>query len=162
MIPPTVERRARWVLDTIGARDLGFGDDVPYGAEAWEQVDRGERPEGDDLAEAFFHLARVEERNGARDEHDRFRAAYSCLDPLDPPVERLRRRLVRCPGPFGTQGARELLSRDVSRAGEREHATALVTRDLGDDVCRGAEAVHAQALGLARRPQGAVADQPGA
>ena len=93
MIPPTVERRARWVLDTIGARDLGFGDDLSYSAEAWEQVERGERPQADDLAESFFHLARVEERNGARDEHDRFRAASSCLDPLDPPLERLRRRL---------------------------------------------------------------------
>jgi hypothetical protein len=93
VIPEAVERRARWVLGTIGARDVGFGDDVPYRAEAWEQVDRGERPDGDDLAEAFFHLARVEERNGARDEHDRFRAASSCLDPLDPPLERLRRRL---------------------------------------------------------------------
>ena len=93
MIPETVERRARWVLDTIGARELGFGDDVPYRAEAWEQVEQGERPQGDDLAEAFFHLARVEERNGTRDEHDRFRAASSSLDPLDPPLERLRRRL---------------------------------------------------------------------
>ena len=46
MIPDAVERRARWVLDTIGARELGFGDDVPYGAEAWEQVERGERPDG--------------------------------------------------------------------------------------------------------------------
>ena len=93
MIPDPTERRARWVLDTIGAHDLGFGDDVPYDAEAWEQVDRGERPDGDDLAEAFFHLARVEERDGARDEHDRFRAASSCLEPLDPPLERLRQQL---------------------------------------------------------------------
>jgi hypothetical protein len=54
-----VERRARWVLDSIGGREVGFGDDVPYDAGAWEQVERGERPEGDDLAEAFFHLARV-------------------------------------------------------------------------------------------------------
>ena len=113
MIPPTVERRARWVLDTIGARDLGFGDDVPYGAEAWEQVDRGERPEGDDLAEAFFHLARVEERNGARDEHDRFRAAYSCLDPLDPPVERLRRRLGVQPPRWGGARFAVALTHDV-------------------------------------------------
>ena len=59
MIPGAVERRARWVLDTIGAREVGFGDDVPYLAESWEQIDRGERPAGDDLAEAFFHLARV-------------------------------------------------------------------------------------------------------
>jgi peptidoglycan/xylan/chitin deacetylase (PgdA/CDA1 family) len=93
VIPEAAERRARWVLDTIGAREVGFGDDLPYRAEAWEQVDRGERPTGDDLAEAFFHLARVEERNGARDEHDRFRAESSCLDPLDPPLERLRRKL---------------------------------------------------------------------
>jgi hypothetical protein len=93
VIPAAVERRARWVLDTIGATELGFGDDVPYRAEAWGAVDRGERPQGDELAEAFFHLARVEERGGPRDEHGRFRAAWSCLDPLDPPLERLRRRL---------------------------------------------------------------------
>jgi peptidoglycan/xylan/chitin deacetylase (PgdA/CDA1 family) len=93
VIPAAAERRARWVLDTIGARELGFGDDLPYRPDAWERVDRGERPEGDDLAEAFFHLARVEERNAPRDEHDRFRSTSSCLDPLDPPVERLRRRL---------------------------------------------------------------------
>jgi hypothetical protein len=92
VIPEQVDRRARWVLDTIGARDLGFGDDVPYDAAAWEQVDRGEKPD-DDLAAAFFHLARVEERNGPRDEHGRFRAEWSCLEPLDPPLERLRRKL---------------------------------------------------------------------
>ena len=93
MIPASVERRARWVLDTIGARDLGFGDDVPYRAKAWEQVERNERPTGDEVAEAFFHLARLEERGAPRDRHGRFLAATSCLDPLDPPVERLRRRL---------------------------------------------------------------------
>jgi hypothetical protein len=92
VIPPDVERRARWVLDSIGAGDLGFGDDIPYDAGAWEQVDRGELP-GDELAAAFFHLARVEERAGARDEHGRFRAEWSCLDPLDPPLERLRTKL---------------------------------------------------------------------
>ena len=93
MIPAEVERRARWVLDSIGATELGFGDDVPYDAAAWEQVARGERPAGDDLADAFFHLARVEELNAPRDEHGRFRAEWSCLDPLDPPLERLRRAL---------------------------------------------------------------------
>ncbi len=93
MIPDRIERRARWVLDSIGATDLGFGDDVPYHAAAWEQVERGERPQGDDLAEAFFHLARVEELAGPRDEHGRFRAEWSCLDPLDPPLERLRRQI---------------------------------------------------------------------
>src|SRR5207244_2302248 len=94
MIPAEIDRRARWVLDSIGASDVGFGDDVPYNAQAWERVDRGERPEGDDLAEGFFHLARVEEKTpGPRDEHGRFRAEWSSLDPLDPPLERLRRRL---------------------------------------------------------------------
>jgi len=28
MIPPDIERRARWVLDSIGAANVGFGDDV--------------------------------------------------------------------------------------------------------------------------------------
>ena len=82
------------MLDSIGAKDVGFGDDVPYNEDAWERVARGERPEGDDLAEGFFHLARVEEmKAGPRDEHGRFRGEWSCLDPFDPPLERLRRRL---------------------------------------------------------------------
>ncbi|MFN8186642.1 MAG: polysaccharide deacetylase family protein [Gaiellales bacterium] len=93
MIPAEVERRARWVLDTLGARDLGLGDDVPYVEAAWEQVERGERPAGDDLAEAFFHLARIEELGAPLDRHGRFSASESCLDPLDPPLERLRARL---------------------------------------------------------------------
>ncbi len=81
------------MLDSIGATEVGFGDDVRYDEHSWEQVDRGERPAGDELADAFFHLARVEERNGPRDEHGRFRAEWSCLDPLDPPLEALRMRL---------------------------------------------------------------------
>ena len=93
MIPEQVERRARWVLDSIGATNVGFGDDVPYSAEAWEQVDGGQLPANDDVAAAFFHLARVEERDARRDEHGRFRAEWSVLDPLDPPLERLRRKL---------------------------------------------------------------------
>jgi len=80
------------VLDSIGAFEAGFGDDVRYDEQAWEQVDRGELP-GDELAAAFFHLARVEERGGRGDEHGRFRSVWSELDPLDPPLERLRRRL---------------------------------------------------------------------
>jgi hypothetical protein len=92
MIPANVERRARWVFDTLGVREVGFGDDVPYDAAAWEQVDRGELPR-DDVAAAFFHLARVEERPAPRDEHGRFRAAHTVLDPLDPPLERLRHKL---------------------------------------------------------------------
>jgi peptidoglycan/xylan/chitin deacetylase (PgdA/CDA1 family) len=93
VIPDRVERRGRWVLDSIGATEVGFGDDVPYNADAWEQIERDELPVDDDVAAGFFHLARVEERNGPRDEHGRFRAEWSQLDPLDPPLERLRRRL---------------------------------------------------------------------
>jgi peptidoglycan/xylan/chitin deacetylase (PgdA/CDA1 family) len=81
------------VLDSLGGRGLTVGQDVAYDAAAWEQVARGERPEGDELAQAFFHLARVEELAGPKDEHGRFSAAASCLDSLDPPVERLRRSL---------------------------------------------------------------------
>jgi peptidoglycan/xylan/chitin deacetylase (PgdA/CDA1 family) len=81
------------VLDTIGGRELELGRDLPYQAAAWEQVERGERPRGDELAEAFFHLARIEELDGARDEHGRFASSSSSLDPLDPPLERLRARL---------------------------------------------------------------------
>jgi hypothetical protein len=91
--PERVEQRARWVLDTLGARDLRLGADLPYRAEAWEQVERGELPQDDDLAAAFFHLARLEEVGAPRDPHGRFFAASSKLDPLDPPLERLRREL---------------------------------------------------------------------
>jgi peptidoglycan/xylan/chitin deacetylase (PgdA/CDA1 family) len=90
LIPESVEQKARWVLDSLGARDLGLGDDVPYVAEAWEQVDRGERP-SDELAAAFFELARLEEQGGERDAHGRF--VPSTGDALDPPLERLRARL---------------------------------------------------------------------
>jgi peptidoglycan/xylan/chitin deacetylase (PgdA/CDA1 family) len=103
------------VLDTIGGRDLGLGDDLPYVESAWEQVERGERPRGDELAEAFFHLARVEERarDGARDAHGRFPASASCLDLLDPPLERLRRKLRLEPPRFGRARFAVALTHDV-------------------------------------------------
>jgi peptidoglycan/xylan/chitin deacetylase (PgdA/CDA1 family) len=131
VIPAAVERRARWVLDTLGARDVGFGDDLPYRPDAWEQLERGELPADDELAEAFFHLARVEERGARRDEQGRFRAAWSCLDPLDPPLERLRRRLGV--GPPRWAGARfaVALTHDVdtpwrwTRSGLRGGASRL-------------------------------------
>ena len=85
--------RVPWVLDTLGARELAVGEEVSYDAGAWAQVERGERPEGDELAGAFWHLARLEERSGERDRHGRFPASASALDPLDPPLERLRARL---------------------------------------------------------------------
>ena len=113
MIPAQIEQRARWVLDTIGAAELGFGDDLPYDAQAWEEVARGKRPDGDGLAAAFFDLARVEELDGRRDEHGRFLAAYSSLDPLDPPLERLRRKLGVEPRRWGGARFAIALSTDV-------------------------------------------------
>ncbi|HEU0303215.1 MAG TPA: polysaccharide deacetylase family protein [Gaiellaceae bacterium] len=101
------------MLDTLGGQDLGLGDDVPYVEAAWEQAERGERPNGDDLAEAFFHLARIEERDGPRDQHGRFPAAATCLDPLDPPLERLRRKLGLEPPRWGGARFAVCLSHDV-------------------------------------------------
>ena len=154
MIPERVEGRARWVLDSIGATELGFGDDLPYRADSWDAVERGERPADDDLAEAFFHLARVEERGGRRDEHGRFRATWSCLDPLDPPLERLRRRLGVEPPSWG--GARFVvaLTHDVdsvwrwTRIGVRGAAARLK-----DEVLSGrARPAAREATGLALAP----------
>jgi peptidoglycan/xylan/chitin deacetylase (PgdA/CDA1 family) len=131
VIPEAVERRARWVLDTIGAHDVAFGEDAPYRPAAWAAVERGERPQGDELAEAFFHLARVEERGGRRDEHGRFRAAWSCLDPLDPPVERLRRSLGVDPPRWGGARFTVALTHDIdtpwrwTRGGIRGGASRL-------------------------------------
>jgi hypothetical protein len=154
VIPPAVEHRARWVLDTLGARDLGFGDDLPYCAEAWEQVDRGEPPTGDDVAEAFFHLARVEERGGRRDEHGRFRAEWSCLDPLDPPLERLRRKLGLEPPRWAGARFAVALTHDVdspwrwTRIGLRGAAARLKANALAGRV---APAIR-EARGLAGAP----------
>jgi peptidoglycan/xylan/chitin deacetylase (PgdA/CDA1 family) len=104
-----MEDRARWVLETLGAPDA----DVELRPEAWAQVERGERPEGDEIAEAFFHLARVEERDGPRDQHGRFPAEASCLDPLDPPLERLRRSLGAEPPRWGGSKFAVALTHDV-------------------------------------------------
>jgi len=140
VIPQAVERRAQWVLDTLGAAEVGLGDDLPYRAEAWEAVERGERPEGDELAEAFFHLARVEERAGRRDEHGRFRAEWSCLDPLDPPLERLRARLGLDPPRWGGGRFAVALTHDVdspwrwTRIGLRGAAARLKRHALGGRV----------------------------
>jgi peptidoglycan/xylan/chitin deacetylase (PgdA/CDA1 family) len=115
MIPESVERRARWVLDTLGASELGFGDDVPYSAEAWERVERGERPHGDELAESFWHLARLEEWGAPRDRHGRFSASSSTLDPLEPPLEHLRKRLGIEPPRWGGARFAVALTHDVDR-----------------------------------------------
>jgi peptidoglycan/xylan/chitin deacetylase (PgdA/CDA1 family) len=125
------------VLDTIGGHELRLGRDLPYDAEAWSRVERRERPDGDELAAAFFHLARIEELGATRDEHGRFTSASSCLDPLDPPLERLRRRLALEPPRW--RGARfaVALTHDVdvpwrwTRLGVRGSAARLKSHVLG-------------------------------
>jgi len=112
-VPERVERRARWVLDTVGANSVQLGGDLPYVSAEWGAVERGQRPEEDAVADAFFHLARVEEIDGARDERNRFLAAASCLDPLDPPLERLRRELGLEPPSYGGARFAVALTHDV-------------------------------------------------
>jgi peptidoglycan/xylan/chitin deacetylase (PgdA/CDA1 family) len=153
-ITERVERRARWVLDTLGATDLRLGDDLPYRPEAWEQVERGERPEGDEIAGAFFHLARIEERGAPRDRHGRFLASSSCLDPLDPPLERLRRELGLPVPWYGTARFVVALTHDVdtpwrwTRIGVRGAAARL----KGHVLARRVEPALHEARGLARMP----------
>ena len=154
MIPEPVARRARWVLDTLGAGKLELGRELPYVAAAWDSVERGERPAGDALAEAFFHLARVEERRAPRDEHGRFRAEWSRLDPLDPPLERLRRDLGLEPPRWGGGQFAVALTHDVdtpwrwTRPGLRGGASRLKRHVLAG---RAAPAVR-EARSLAAAP----------
>ena len=77
-------------------------------------------------------------------------------------VELLRRLAVGAAGPLGAELARERLRLLVARAGEGEDAPPLRPRDLRDDVRGGPEAVEAEPLRVAREPERAVADQPGA
>jgi hypothetical protein len=106
------------------------------------------------LAEAFFHLARVEERGAQRDEHGRFLAAWSCLDPVHPPLERLRMNLG-LPAPR-YEGARfaVALTHDVdsvrrwTRTGIRGAAARLKDDVLHARLRKGAR----EATGLALAP----------
>jgi peptidoglycan/xylan/chitin deacetylase (PgdA/CDA1 family) len=153
-IRESVVRRSRWVLDTLRAGDLRLGEDIPYRADAWDQVDRGELPEGDDLAAAFFHLARVEERGAPRDRHGRFFASSSRLDPLDPPLERLRCELGLPIPQYGGAKFAVALTHDVdvpwrwTRIGMLGAAARLKGHALAGRV---APALH-EARGLARVP----------
>ncbi len=141
------------MLDTLGAGSLGIGD-LPYSETAWRDVDAGRRPQGNDLAEAFFHLARIEERNGQRDEHGRFPVSATCLDPLDPPLERLRRKLGLEPPRWGGARFAVALSHDVdipwrwTRKGVRLGAGRLKAAVRGRD---GSAALR-EARGLAAVP----------
>src|SRR5690606_30523141 len=99
----------------------------------------------------FWQLARVEELAGERDRHGRFPAAASSLDPLDPPLERLRARLGLEPPRWAGARFAVALTHDVdvpwrwTRIGVRGAAARL-----RDDVRArrgGAAAREARALG---------------
>jgi peptidoglycan/xylan/chitin deacetylase (PgdA/CDA1 family) len=154
-VPERVQQRARWVLDTLGAGDLRLGDDLPYRAEAWEQVERGELPSDDGPAAAFFHLARIEEVGAPRDRHGRFFASSSRLDPLDPPLERLRRELG-LPPPRYRDGARFAVALthdvDVPWRWTRIGMHGAAARLKGDVLARRAGPALHEARGLARVP----------
>ena len=74
-------------------------------------------------------------------------------------VELLGRGAVRVAGPFGAELECERSGLVVSGACECEDPSALVERDLADDVRRGSEAVQAESLGVAGHSQRPVADQ---
>jgi hypothetical protein len=153
-ISERVEGRARWVLETLGAGHLRLARDLPFRQEAWDQVDHGELPQGDELAAAFFHLARLEERGAPRDPHGRFFASSSILDPLDPPLERLRRELGLPAPRYGDAKFAVALTHDVdvpwrwTPIGLRGAAARLKGHALAGHV---GPALH-EARGLARVP----------
>ena len=145
------------MLDTLGAGNVSLGDGLTYDAEAWAALERGERPERDVLADAFFHLARVEERSApaaVRDAHGRFPSSASCLDPLDPPLERLRSSLgVEPPRWFGARFA-VALTHDVDVPWRW---TRVGLRGAGSRIKR---ALASSAPGTAVREAGALATAP--
>jgi hypothetical protein len=68
--------------------------------------------------------------------------------------------------PHRAEIAGEILAGDIARLGEGEHLPALEFRDLGDDVRRCAKTVNSDSFSFSGsfdgKPQGAIADQPGA
>ena len=157
-IPERVERRARWVLETLGATGARLGEDLPYRPEAWEAVERAELPQGtdigDELAAGFFHLARVEELGAERDAHGRFLAASSSLDPLDPPLERLRRELGVEPPRYREARFAVALTHDVDVPWRwtRIGVLGAAARLKGHALARRAGPALHEARGLARMP----------
>ena len=114
LIPPRASSDAPAGSSTPSAPAIWASATVPYRGDGLAGTSTpDERPDGDDLAEAFFHFARVEERAGPRDDHGRFPASATCLDPLDPPLERLRRKLGLEPPRWGGARFAVALSHDV-------------------------------------------------
>ena len=128
----TVERRARWVLDTIGARDLVPGEDVPY----------------DELADAFLHLARVEERERA--------ARRARPLPCRRQQPRPARPAARAPAPEPRPRAAALAGSAIrGRAHARRRRAVAVDAARGSRLGRAAEESRARPSPLRGRTRGA-------
>jgi peptidoglycan/xylan/chitin deacetylase (PgdA/CDA1 family) len=122
------EARARWVLDAVGAYDVAVGD-APAKL----------------LGEGFATLARIEERDGPRDQHGRFTGDGSQLDLVDSPLERLRRELgIEPPRWFGRRFAVALT-----------HDVDVPWRWTGGRAVRGTAARLKNAV-VSRRPRAAA------
>jgi peptidoglycan/xylan/chitin deacetylase (PgdA/CDA1 family) len=130
--------RARWVLDSVGAQDIAV-EDAPAGL----------------VEEGFGALARMEEREGPRDQHGRFPGAASSLDLLDPPLERLRRELgVEPPRWFGKRFA-VALTHDVDvpwRWSGRQAVKGTLARIKAAAVARNGRGAGREARALAGLP----------
>src|SRR5207302_9717165 len=77
-------------------------------------------------------------------------------------IERFWRWRCRVARPLGAEASRELLLLRIAGRGEGKDAATLVASDLRDDVRRVAETIKTHALGIARQPERAVADQASA
>ena len=141
-----VERKARWVLDTIGATDLGFGDDVPYDERAWEQVAQGASAEGRRPGRGVLPPGA---RRGAGRPAGRPRPV-SCLRLVPRPA----RPSARAPAPLARDRASAVGRRPLCRCAEprRRHTVAL---DAPGRPGRRAAAEGRSASADARRRRGA-------
>ena len=145
-------RGQREKLAAVGARQVCHGADAALTPEDLVGETRDVAhvdPAADDDASRAHGAQRRRHERADRGEDDRR-------------IERLRREVLRAPGPDRAELARGALRRLVARPRERVDLASLPADDLGQDVRRRAEAVEADPLRLAAHPQRAIADQPGA
>ena len=139
------------MLDTIGATELGFGDDVPYDERAWEQVARGRAAGGRRSGRGVLPPGAP---RGARRPAGRPRPLSRLRflpRPARPPARALA-ALARVEPPRWGGGARfaVALSHDVDipwrwtrqgiRGGARRLKDAVLARDGGESVAPGPRA----------------------
>ena len=153
MIPERSSGGPLGARHSIGARELGFGDDVPYRAEAWEQVERGER------SRATRWPRRSSTSPASRSETARATSTPGSgrvvlvLDPLDPPLERLRR---------GSASSRRAGAVPVRRRAHARRRHAVEVDAIGVSGRGGAGEERPHAAARPARACGSSARSPGA